>query len=125
MTIEEILDEEFNHLERLECDGATRVLHYRLKLAGIEHTIYVGKVVVNSVAAIPLHYWIVLKNGNILDTKAGIWLRDSAPYGIFNPINYPEFCYIGSPEDIEVSPFLYNYLTRRTISIEHPFQPLS
>jgi hypothetical protein len=100
MISEKILGEEAKHLEMVQCDGATRILHYRLTLAGIKHTVYVGKVLFKNEVAIRLHFWIVLDNNNIIDTKARSWTNNSAPYGIFNPDHYPDYKYRGSPVHI-------------------------
>lgn len=110
MTIEEILNEEARHLERMECDGAVRILHYRLALTGIKHTVYVGQVLFQNEVVIRLHFWIALDDQQLIDTKARSWTNDSAPHGIFNPDHYPDYTYRGVPEHMQVTQFLYENL---------------
>jgi hypothetical protein len=99
----------------LECDGLTRVLHTALYKAGIEHTCMAGSLArKDSREGSPLHFWIALPEGTFIDYRARMWLGDrtGVPHGIFNPVDYPQVEYSGSPVELEIlSPTLFAVLT--------------
>jgi hypothetical protein len=99
---------------QLECDGLTRVLHTVLARENIEHTCMVGSLTDTKHARnVPLHFWIGLPDGKIIDYRARMWLGDdpSVPHGIFYPNEYPEYVYQGSTLELEpLSPSLFNIL---------------
>ena len=102
------IKKEINNIKFLECDGSTRVLHYALDNAGVKHTVKRGKVIGDEYV-IPLHYWIELPDGNIVDYKSKMWLGEKAQEGLFKPKN--NVSYIGESINLEVSKTLYDILT--------------
>jgi hypothetical protein len=63
--------------------------------------------------AIPLHFWIVLDNGRIVDYHARMWLPDhpSVPHGIHHADSFPEWTCRGKPVSIEpLSPLMEHIL---------------
>ena len=78
----------------LECDGMTRVLHTVLAKKDVKHKVMVGSVEAGKTKrGIPLHYWIELPDGRIVDYRAQMWLGMAAPHGVFKPV--PQFKYVG------------------------------
>jgi len=110
MTVEQIVNEEAITIENFECDGASRVLSYRLTQAGINHKIYAGQLIGLKGVLISLHVWIKLHDGRILDTKARMWAGNSAPHGLFFPDEFPDFHYVGEPARLEASKSIYDVL---------------
>lgn len=108
--LETIQIEAINALN-LECDGATRIIHYRLKKEGIEHDVFVGEVKHFDKVVKP-HYWIVLGDKRIVDYKLRMWLDDDAPHGVFRKENimYKNYKYKGKRTTLNVSENLYNIL---------------
>jgi hypothetical protein len=104
---ETVIADELPKIQNLECDGATRVLHYALDKAGIKHQTYHGLVKFNG-KVIPLHYWIELSDGRILDYKLRMWLGADAPEGIFEQKGIK---YSGVAINLLVNETLYNILT--------------
>lgn len=104
----------------LECDGMSRVISHLLSTQNIEHEISVGSLACNN-GKIPLHYWITLNNGSILDLRARMWLgdKDGVPHGLINP---GDFDYIkkGSINSIN-DDFLFMILSERKPA---DFQPV-
>lgn len=104
----------------LECDGMSRVISHLLSNQDIKHEISVGTLVCQN-GKIPLHYWITLENGSILDLRARMWLGDKndIPHGL---INSGDFNYIkkGSINTIN-DDFLFMILSERKPS---DFQPI-
>ncbi|MFQ2234980.1 hypothetical protein ACK32R_04610 [Aeromonas dhakensis] len=108
------LDQWFSKLEALplECDGMSRVISHLLSEDNIEHEISVGSLECHN-GKIPLHYWITLQNGSILDLRARMWLgnKDGIPHGLISP---GEFNYIkkGSISTMK-DDFLFMILSER------------
>ncbi len=94
----------------LECDGAVRVLHYALNKNNVPHYVFQGTVELDD-KKIPLHYWIGLYDGRIVDFKAKMWLGDDAPNGIFFA-DKSAAKYDGMVVDLPVSEFVYLILTK-------------
>lgn len=71
----------------LECDGMTKVLSAVLVRDGIDHRCMVGSLTVAGVGKIPLHHWIELPDGSVIDLRARMWIGDDelVPYGAFLP----------------------------------------
>ena len=105
--VEAIIAAELPRIKNLECDGTTRVLHYALNKAGIPHKIYTGDVTFNG-KVVPLHFWIKLPDGRIIDYKLRMWIGNSAPEGIFEPKGIE---YNGVEVDLPVNEMLYQILT--------------
>lgn len=82
----------------VECDGFTRLAHTALVNAGIEHKVLFGKVVsVDGTKELPIHFWIELPDGHVIDYKARMWLgnADDVPHGIFGSGAFPGWEYCG------------------------------
>lgn len=90
----------------VECDGFTRLAHTALLREGISHEVRVGSLSENGEPdnGIPLHYWIVLGDGRIVDYKARLWLGEDSrvPHGVFAEAAFPDWLYQGEP--ISISP---------------------
>lgn len=111
MIAEDILRNERPFLNRLECDGATRVLHYSLTKARISHRCFYGRVFLNEENCIPHHFWISLDDGRLIDCKARMWAGQNAPDGIFKPREYPEYKYHEVQQlELKVDVLLYKAL---------------
>lgn len=117
MTAEQVLIEELPFMEPLECDGACRVLRYRLKKEGIAHSCFLGELYYMGKRCSGLHFWIRLQDGRVMDVKAQKWCGGDAPNGIFSLINFPDYEYRVKEEiDLWVNEFAYdvlrNYMVR-------------
>ena len=104
----------------LECDGLTRVLHTVLARHGVRHDVMTGYVKVlgtedpktGKSTGIPLHYWIQLADGRLMDYRARMWLDDSAPHGVFWQDRHKKYKYIGKRDRMPVmSDALFAILT--------------
>jgi hypothetical protein len=60
---------------------------------------------------IPLHFWIELPDGSVVDYKSRMWLGKNAQQGVFKPNKKTE--YIGREVDLKVSKVIYEILTMR------------
>lgn len=100
---------------KLECDGLTRVITTVLGKEGIEHTCMVGSLThVLRNETVPLHFWIELADGRLVDYRAHHWLGegDDIPHGIFDPRDYPHMAYQGQAIDLGILPqMLFDVLT--------------
>lgn len=92
----------------LECDGFTRVAHHVLFKHNVPHHVYVGTVTRGD-DVIPLHYWIELPDGTIVDYRCRMWLGDDAPHGVFAPD--PDYVYRGVRCPLSTPQFLIDILT--------------
>ncbi|HBP6379065.1 TPA: hypothetical protein L6A07_28240 [Pseudomonas aeruginosa] len=47
---------------------------------------------------IPIHFWIQLADGRVIDYRARMWLGDDAgvPHGVFKTGEYPGWHYLGT-----------------------------
>lgn len=89
----------------VECDGFTRLAHTALANAGIEHICMLGRVVsADGLHRSPVHYWIELADGRVIDYRARMWLGEgeSVPYGLFHKPSYALWSYEGQPIDLPV-----------------------
>lgn len=103
-----VADEAESKIIYLECDGATRVLHYLFQEQNISHVVKKGSVTFGK-ENIPFHFWIELPDGNIVDYKSRMWLGEKAQQGVFKPSSKTE--YLGKEIDLKVSKFIYEILT--------------
>ena len=89
----ETLTKEFDYL-KLECDGLIRVLTYVLSKNKIKHKVFMGSVS-GDTDDIPLHFWIELPNGKVVDYRLRMWLGNDKkiPNGVFNPTKFPNIQY--------------------------------
>lgn len=98
----------------VECDGFTRLAHTALANAGIGHTCMLGRVVsADGQRRTPIHYWIVLEDGQVIDYRARTWLGECerVPHGIFKPASFKSWVYQGEPIDLPVlHPVMANIL---------------
>jgi hypothetical protein len=85
----------------LECDGFTQVASYLLARAGVEHQPVSGRLSpTHNGSALqfpPIHCWIELSGGMLMDYRVRAWLPDmpplEVPHGLLMPANYPGFIY--------------------------------
>ena len=94
---------------RLECDGLTRVLHRVLTENHIAHTVYSGQVTWNG-KVFPVHFWIQLPDGAVVDYRLRMWFGNNAPNGIFKP-EQNDVKYKGRPSSMDVcNDMIFNIL---------------
>lgn len=89
----------------VECDGFARLAHTALAEAEIEHSVLEGVVLAgDGSVALPIHYWIELRCGTLIDYRARLWLgeSDAVPHGIFNQADFPQWRYEGARVDMPV-----------------------
>lgn len=98
----------------VECDGFTRLAHTALSNAGIEHTCMMGRVVsLDGKTRSPIHFWIELEDGRLIDYRARMWLGDckNVPHGVFQPVHFKSWVYQGEVIDLPVlHPVMANIL---------------
>jgi hypothetical protein len=104
----ELAEEELYKIECLECDGSTRVLHYVFTKNGVEHKVMQGSVKISKNKIIPLHFWIELPDGNIVDYKSRMWLGNDVDEGIFKP---KKNTYVGKEINLPMNETLYQILS--------------
>ena len=63
----------------------TRCISAVLLQHAIEHVIHLGRLYIDGVVSIPVHYWIELGAQEIVDIRAQMWLGNGemVPHGIF------------------------------------------
>ncbi|MFL1449436.1 hypothetical protein ACI77O_13645 [Pseudomonas tritici] len=89
----------------VECDGFARLAHTALFNAGVDHCVMIGRLLSrDSKKQSPIHFWIELGSGQVIDFRARMWLGDDAdvPHGIFGKSDYPKWEYAGELIDIPV-----------------------
>lgn len=98
----------------LECDGMTRVLSFALREAGVPHVAKSGEVIIDVEAVVPVHYWLELEDGAIVDFRARMWAGDEAhvPHGVFRPEDFPRVYYSGEVVDVSIARVVFDVLTR-------------
>lgn len=98
----------------VECDGFTRLAHTALANAGVEHTCHIGRIVsADGKRQSPVHYWVELTDGMIIDYRARMWLGDDegVPHGIFSPDGYKSWVYQGSTTELPLlSPIVARFM---------------
>lgn len=106
----------------VECDGFTRLAHTALTNAGVQHSCMLGRLVsADGQRRTPVHLWIELPDGRLIDYRARIWLgdADSVPHGIFDRAGYSEWTYSGEIIDLPIlHPVLANILMQ-SIPLNH------
>ena len=113
----------------VECDGFVRLAHTALVAAGIEHTVMYGRLVsADAKRQTPIHFWISLDNGEVLDYRARMWLGAgmNVPNGIFAQSEFPDWSYHGCAIDIPtLHPSIAEILTRSSQSFpgRGPLEP--
>lgn len=83
----------------VECDGFTRIAHSVLTEVGIPHSCMQGQLVsASGNEELPIHFWIKLNDGRVIDYRARMWLGDDAavPHGVFKTDEYPNWRYLGT-----------------------------
>lgn len=106
--VDALINAEAERCGHLECDGATKILHYLLDSHNIPHYVFYGTLEVNSKIMNP-HFWIGLPDGRYVDFKARMWFGNDAPNGIFYPKDTTAI-YTGTPVEMKVSATLYKLL---------------
>jgi integrase len=102
----------------LECDGMCRVLSALLRRDGISHQVHFGSVTVEGRGRIPMHFWIVMDNGQILDLRARMWLGDTedVPHGLFDQAENVEYEARGSTPELACPPDVFLVLAGRPLT---------
>jgi hypothetical protein len=80
------------------------VSHTALVGRGASHTVFIGRLVsLDGLTRTPVHLWIELEDGNLIDFRARMWLGDDGdvPHGLFTRETFPSWKYAG--EDIEIA----------------------
>ncbi len=95
----------------LECDGFTRVATYVLTRAGVPHDVYSGQVFVSG-EHMPLHYWVILGDGTVVDYRLRMWFGE-APHGVFEHNEDGPVIYVGKKIEMTTSQVIFDILTSR------------
>ncbi|MBX3232006.1 MAG: hypothetical protein KIT84_20180 [Labilithrix sp.] len=98
----------------LECDGMTRVLSFALREAGVPHVAKAGDLLVDGVRVVPIHFWIELSDGSLVDYRARMWSGegDHVPHGVFRSEDCPRVEYRGEAVDVSMPRVVFDVLTR-------------
>lgn len=107
----------------VECDGFTRLAHTALTHAGIEHTCMLGRLIsADGQRKSPIHYWITLPDGQVIDYRARMWLgvSETVPHGVFFPACYKLWAYEGAAIDLPV----LTPIGAQIMMMAHPTLPL-
>lgn len=119
-TIKDKIPELKSRVEFLECDGSTNVLSWILQCNNIPHKIKFGTVFYQD-KVIPLHYWIEVGK-LVLDLKLRMWVGDSAPEGIFDPLKEKNLKYIQKGIGRKPHEYIYLILTDTNIMMNKNFK---
>ena len=107
--LKKIISPYYGKCQSLECDGMTRVIHYLLNEKKIPHDVYAGQMMLGK-EEIPVHFWIALPDGRIIDYKARMWLTNKdAPHGIFHS-SKTKAKYVGMKINLPVDKFIFEVL---------------
>lgn len=82
----------------VECDGFVRLAHTALTHAGVEHACFCGTLQRSGEGkGLPVHLWIELPSGEVIDYRARMWFGDDAavPHGVFEKGDFPDWVYSG------------------------------
>ncbi|WP_189691147.1 hypothetical protein [Pseudorhodoferax aquiterrae] len=106
---------------RLECDGMTRVVSALLLRDGIAHVPMCGTLSVAGVGEIPVHHWIELEDGRLIDLRARMWLGEDprVPHGVV-PRDRANARYVGREVELSCTPVVFCALTDVTIDAFAP-----
>lgn len=98
----------------LECDGMTRVISFALRETEIPHFAKAGELLVDGEPVVPVHYWIELEDGLVVDYRARMWGGDGehVPHGVFRPEDFPRVEYRGDVVDVSIPHVVFDVLTR-------------
>lgn len=84
----------------IECDGFTRLAATVLHRNQQEFQVFTGKVMSESGAMYPVHFWIEW-NDRIIDFRAKMWLGSDAQHGF---LHQSEVAHLYSGEEIDIPP---------------------
>ncbi|WP_413460654.1 hypothetical protein [Herbaspirillum huttiense] len=93
----------------------TRCLSMLLTRLAVPHQVLIGQLTVRG-AVTPLHWWIQLADGRLIDLRARMWLGDSqeVPHGLFSPT--PHALYRATKTQVvEIDPWLFQVLSGRSM----------
>lgn len=98
----------------LECDGMTRVISFALREAKVPHVAKAGELLVDGVHVVPVHYWIELGDGSVVDYRARMWGGDAehVPHGVFRCEDFQRVEYRGEIVDVSIPQIVFDVLTR-------------
>jgi hypothetical protein len=99
----------------LECDGVSRIVSVLLARDNVAHDVCIGSLEVQGVGRIPLHHWIELPDGVLVDFRAQMWLGSdpAVPHGAFQldgRRRYVAFQHAGARYDANHSPAAFHIL---------------
>jgi hypothetical protein len=96
----------------LECDGMSRVLSFKLSQMGVKHAVKQGQLLVDGQRVVPIHQWVELSDGRLVDYRARMWagVAQDIPHGIFNPAEFKRMQYSGVAFDPQVDEKLFKML---------------
>jgi hypothetical protein len=103
----------------LECDGMARVLSFRLEQMGVKHVIKQGQLLVDGQKVVPIHQWIELADGRIVDYRARMWAGNTQeiPHGIFKAEDFKKVQYSGLVIDIKTDEKLFKVLVTPIVPV--------
>jgi len=90
----------------LECNGMSRLIHWKLAKENIPHRFMVGRIA-SPYGYDGIHFWIQLMDGRVVDYRLRMWLGDrpDVPKGVFAPEEHREIVqYWGEEQDEPVLP---------------------
>lgn len=101
----------------LECDGLTRITSALLHRENVEHSVCVGSLDIEGRPLIPMHLWIELQDGRIVDLRARMWAgkEDDVPHGIFTPAPNQRYVAEGHLDTRSEHPIIFAVLAERPI----------
>ena len=80
----------------LECDGMTNIISRLLDRLYVKYSVFRGFAIDHkNNKRTPLHYWIQLDTGHVVDFRARMWLGkdEHVPHGVFSPTDFPALEY--------------------------------
>jgi hypothetical protein len=103
----------------LECDGMSRVLSFSLSQMGVRHVVKQGQLLVDGQKVVPIHQWIELSDGRLVDYRARMWAgkNDEIPHGVFSPADFKRVQYSGFAFDPNVDEKLFKLLTTPIVPV--------
>lgn len=101
---------------RLECDGMTRVVSTLLARECVAHQGCVGRLEIDGVGSIGLHWWVELPDGSICDLRARMWLGDgpAVPHGAFKAGQGVRYL-VGARRQVALPPEIFEVLAGQSL----------
>lgn len=102
----------------LECDGAARVVSALLTREQLAHEVSIGSLAVEGCGEVPLHWWVELPGGIIIDFRARMWLGEhpAVPHGVFIPNCRQQYAAASDRRDVaSLSPLGFHVLAETSL----------